>query len=68
MDLWGLILVLAQSVIEGKGWENHEDTFEEALRRELLQARKENELLKDDLKQLTESYYKAIGKKYESKE
>ena len=56
-----------RSVIEGKGWDNHEDTFEEALRRELLQARKENELLKDDLRQLTESYYKAIGKKHANK-
>jgi len=26
-------------MIEANGWENHEDTFEEALRRELLAAR-----------------------------
>ena len=61
-----LILDLAQSVVENKGWDNHEDTFEESLRRELVQLKKENEFLKEDLKQLTDAYYKAIGIKYES--
>ena len=56
-----------QSAQEDKGWNNHEDTFEEALRRELLKAKKENEMLKDDLRELTKAYYKAIGKKYANK-
>ena len=33
----------------------------------LLKAKKENELLKYDLKELTKVYYQAIGKKYENK-
>ena len=57
---------LAQLEAEDKGWDNHEDTFEESLRRELVQLKKENEFLKEDLKQLTDAYYKAIGVKYES--
>ena len=56
-----------QSAVENKGWNNHEETFEEALRRELLKAKKENDLLKYDLKELTKAYYQAIGKKYENK-
>ena len=67
MDWWELILVLVQSAEKNKGWNNHEETFEEALRRELLSARKENELLREDLKQITSAYYKAIGEKYESR-
>ena len=37
-------------------WENHEDSFEETLRREMLSARQEMFLLKADLQQLTNSY------------
>jgi len=44
-------------MIEAEGWNNHEDTFEEALRRELLEAKGTIFLLQDDIKQLTEAYY-----------
>ena len=47
-------------MIEADGWNNHEDTFEEALRRELLEAKGTIFLLQDDIKQLTEAYYSAI--------
>jgi len=47
-------------VIEANGWDNHEDTFEEALRRELLAARGTIFLLQEDIKQLTEAYYKVL--------
>mgnify|MGYP001314454206 CR=1 FL=1 len=38
-----------------KGWDNHEDTFEEKLRRELVAARETIFLLKDDIKELTKN-------------
>ena len=44
-------------MIEADGWNNHEDTFEEALRRELLEAKGTIFLLQADIKQLTEAYY-----------
>ena len=44
-------------MIEANGWKNHEDTFEEALRRELLAARETIFILQDDLKELTKAYY-----------
>jgi len=44
-------------MIEANGWDNHEDTFEEALRRELLAARETIFTLQDDLKELTKAYY-----------
>ena len=44
-------------MIEANGWENHEETFEEALRRELLAARETIFILQDDLKELTKAYY-----------
>ena len=44
-------------MIEANGWNNHEETFEEALRRELLVARETIFILQDDLKQLTKAYY-----------
>ena len=37
-----------------------EDTFEEKLRRELVAARETIFLLKDDIKELTKSYYKIL--------
>ena len=42
------------------GWDNHEDTFEESLRRELILARKQIGFLEDDIKELTKSYYQMI--------
>ena len=47
-------------MIEANGWKNHEDTFEEALRRELLAARGTILILQDDIKQLTEAYYTVL--------
>ena len=49
-------------------WENHEDSFEETLRREMLSARQEMFLLKADLQQLTNSYYKLLRKTQRLKE
>ena len=43
--------------MKAKGWNNHEDTFEEALRREMLKLKKENNVLRLDLKELTKAYY-----------
>ena len=42
------------------GWNNHEDSFEETLRREMLKYKQLYELLQEDYKQLTKSYYDAI--------
>ena len=47
------------------GWNDHEDTFEEKLRRQLVASRAEINLLKEDLKQLTKSYYKILRSKME---
>ena len=44
-------------MIEANGWDNHEDTFEETLRRELVAARETIFILQDDLKELTKAYY-----------
>ena len=49
--------VLVQSVEENKGWDNHEDTFEEIIRRELLAAQQTIYILKEDNKELTKAYY-----------
>ena len=51
--------------IEMKGWENHEDSFEETLRREMLKYKELYHLLQEDQKQLTESYYKILKKNKE---
>ena len=55
-----------QSETEDKGWDNHEDSFEETLRRELVASRAEINLLKEDLKQLTKAYYKILRNKIDS--
>ena len=49
-----------QSVEENKSWDNHEDSFEETLRREMLNWKSMYFLIHDDMKQLTESYYKVL--------
>ena len=46
--------------MKAKGWNNHEDTFEEALRREMLKLKKENNVLRLDLKELTKAYYRIL--------
>ena len=50
-------------MLKGNGWDNHEDTFEEALRRELLAAQQIIILLKEDLRQMTEAYYSVLDDK-----
>ena len=45
------------------GWDNHEDTFEETLRRELVVAQQIILLLREDLKQMTEAYYTVLENK-----
>tara|TARA_R100001443_G_scaffold104934_1_gene113783 strand:+ start:378 stop:551 length:174 start_codon:yes stop_codon:yes gene_type:complete len=50
-------------MIKSNGWDNHEDTFEETLRRELLAAQQIIYLLREDLKQMTEAYYSVLKDK-----
>tara|TARA_R100000008_G_scaffold78052_1_gene58841 strand:+ start:24 stop:224 length:201 start_codon:yes stop_codon:yes gene_type:complete len=45
---------------KANGWDNHEDSFVESLRRELLAAQQIILLLKEDLKQMTEAYYNVL--------
>ena len=47
-----------------QGWNNHEDTFEESLRRELVAARATILLLQIDLEELTKAYYTVLDEKY----
>ena len=49
---------------EDKGWNHHEDTFEESLRRELVAARATIFLLQKDLEELTKAYYTVLDEKY----
>ena len=44
-------------MIEANGWDNHEDAFEETIRRELLAAQQTIHILKEDNKELTKAYY-----------
>lgn len=55
---------MTKQPIEAKGWENHEDTFEETLRRELVAARATIFLLQKDLEELTKAYYTVLDDKY----
>ena len=48
-----------------KGWDNHEDSFEETLRREMLKYKGLYNLLQEDHKQLNESYYKVLERNKE---
>ncbi len=43
-----------------KGWDNHEDSFEETLRREMLKYKGLYHLLQEDQKELNKSYYKVL--------
>jgi len=52
-------------VINGQGWENHEDTLEEAIRREMLAARQDLWLLKMDYKELKKAHYKVLKRNKE---
>ena len=44
----------------GDGWKNHEESFEETLRREMLAARQELWLVKMDLKEHQKAHYKFL--------
>ncbi len=59
------VIRVMEKVLNGEGWDNHESSFEETIRREMLTYKKENELLKEDLKQLTKDYYKLLEEKNE---
>ena len=52
-------------VINGQGWDNHEESFEETLRREMLAARHELWLVKMDLKELQKAHYKILKRNKE---
>ena len=54
-----------KEVLKGKGWDNHEDSFEETLRREMLQYKGLYFLLQEDHKQLNDSYYKVLERNKE---
>jgi hypothetical protein len=62
------ISVLVQSVEENKGWNNHEDSFEETLRREMLKWKGMYFLIQEDMKQLTEAYYDLLKEKEKQNE
>jgi len=49
-----------QTNLNDKGWDNHEDSFEETLRREMLKWKGMYFLIQDDMKELTKSYYKVL--------
>ena len=68
MDWLEHTLVLVQSVEENKGWDNHEDSFEETLRREMLKWKGMYFLIQEDMKQLTEAYYDLIKEKEKQNE
>ena len=68
MDWLERISVLVQLVEENKGWDNHEDSFEETLRRELLKWKGMYFLIQEDMKQLTEAYYDLLKEKEKQNE
>ena len=49
----------------GDGWKNHEESFEETLRREMLAARQELWLVKMDLKEHQKAHYKLLKRNAE---
>ena len=54
-----------KEVLKGKGWDNHEDSFEETLRREMLKYKGLYHLLQEDQKELNKSYYKVLERNKE---
>ena len=48
-----------------RGWDNHEDSFEETLRREMLKYKELYHLLQEDHKELNKSYYKVLERNKE---
>ena len=47
---------------EPKGWDNHEDSFEETLRREMLKYKQLYHLLQEDMTQLSEAHNKSLAR------
>ena len=52
-------------ILKGDGWNNHEESFEETLRREMLAARQELWLVKMDLKEHQKAHYKLLKRNAE---
>ena len=52
-------------VINGQGWDNHEESFVETIRREMLAARQELWLVKMDLKEHQDAHYKLLKRNAE---
>ena len=52
-------------ILNGEGWDNHEDSFEETLRREMLKYKGLYHLLQEDQKELNKSYYKVLERNKE---
>ena len=52
-------------ILKSKGWDNHEDSFEETLRREMLKYKELYHLLQEDHKELNKSYYKVLERNKE---
>ena len=52
-------------ILKGDGWNNHEESFEETLRREMLAARQELWLIKMDLKEHQKAHYKLLKRNAE---
>ena len=48
-----------------KGWDNHEESFEEVLRREMLKYKNLYHALQEDNKHLTEAYYSVLKRNKE---
>jgi hypothetical protein len=57
-----------QTNLNDKGWDNHEDSFEETLRREMLKWKDMYFLIQEDMKQLTEAYYDLLKEKEKQNE
>ena len=51
-----------------KDWNNHEDSFEETLRREMLKWKNMYHLIQKDMKELTKSYYTILKEKEKQNE
>ena len=50
------------TALKDKGWDNHEDSFEEALRREMLKYKQLYHLLQEDMTQLSEAHNKSMAR------
>ena len=48
------------TVLGDKGWDNHEDSFEETLRREMLKYKGLYHLIQEDMTQLSEAHNKSL--------